>query len=41
MAETEEHIPKVLHYYRHSSATTEAPPTSFPPPDVFHVATGR
>jgi hypothetical protein len=26
MAETEEHIPKVLHYYRHSSKTTEAPP---------------
>jgi hypothetical protein len=52
MAETEEHIPKVLHYYRHSSETTEAPPTpeqsppphiatSFPPPDAFHLATGR
>ncbi len=25
-AKTEEHIPKVLHFYRHSSATTEAPP---------------
>lgn len=47
MAESEEHIPKILHYYRHSSKTTEAPPplavepTSFPPPDMFHLVTGR
>ena len=25
IAQTETHIPKILHYYRHSSATTEAP----------------
>jgi hypothetical protein len=25
IAKTEEHIPRVLHYYKHSAATTEAP----------------
>jgi glycosyltransferase involved in cell wall biosynthesis len=49
LAQTSEHIPKVLHFYRHSSAATEAPAqsnahstsTSFSPPDVFRLATGR
>jgi pterin-4a-carbinolamine dehydratase len=49
MAETEEHIPKVLHYYRHSSETTEAPPTpndeglgaTPDASDAFRAACGR
>ncbi len=47
VAKTEQHIPKVLHFYRHDARTTEAPypgrtqPTSFPPPDQFHAATGN
>lgn len=52
IAETSQHIPKVLHYYRHSSETTEAPPDkpptpfmdslhALPGPDAFHLATGR
>jgi len=43
IAKTEEHIPKVLHYYRHDAKTTEAPypGTSFPAADQFHALTGN
>ncbi len=45
LARREEHIPKVLHFYRHNSATTEAPFLDSlccpPPQDGFRLATGK
>ena len=39
LAKMEHHIPEILHYYRHSTQTTEAPPGIAN--DMFHVMTGR
>lgn len=42
MAQSEVHIPKILHYYNHSSTTTEAPvPGVSIVNDTFHVVTGK
>lgn len=42
MAQSEVHVPKVLHYYNHSSKTTEAPrPGAEICNDQFHLVTGH
>ncbi len=40
IAKTEIHIPEILHYYRHNSKTTEAPPMNLAS-DNFRKASGR
>ena len=40
IAKTEIHIPEILHYYRHNSKTTEAPPLNFAS-DEFRKVSGR
>jgi glycosyltransferase involved in cell wall biosynthesis len=38
IAKTEIHIPKILHYYRHNSKTTEAPPINLASDDFRKVS---